>query len=75
VGRRYQELGCDNHRVERGKLIGRLGGSIMPSAANLSIDSRINPDEGIKPIAAYLIALLIGTIIVAAVPWISIGFL
>ncbi|NOJ39156.1 TRAP transporter large permease [Bradyrhizobium australiense] len=37
--------------------------------------SRINPDEGMKPIAAYMIALLIGTIIVAAVPWISIGFL
>lgn len=37
--------------------------------------SRTNPDEGMKPIAAYMIALLIGTIIVAAVPWISIGFL
>lgn len=37
--------------------------------------SRINPDEGMKPMAAYMIALLIGTIIVAAVPWISIGFL
>ena len=37
--------------------------------------SRINPDEGMKPIVGYLIALLIGTIIVAAVPWISIGFL
>jgi len=37
--------------------------------------SRINPDEGMKPIAAYMIALLIGTIIVAVVPWISIGFL
>jgi TRAP-type C4-dicarboxylate transport system permease large subunit len=37
--------------------------------------SRINPDEGMKPIAAYMIALLIGTMTVAAVPWISIGFL
>jgi tripartite ATP-independent transporter DctM subunit len=37
--------------------------------------SRINPDEGMKPIVGYLLALLIGTIIVAAVPWISIGFL
>jgi len=37
--------------------------------------SRINPDEGMKPIVGYMIALLIGTIIVAAVPWISIGFL
>ncbi|WGD50857.1 TRAP transporter large permease subunit [Bradyrhizobium sp. CB1650] len=37
--------------------------------------SRINPDEGMKPIAGYMIALLIGTLIVAAVPWLSIGFL
>src|SRR5215213_4723623 len=37
--------------------------------------SRIHPDEGMKPIVGYLVALLIGTIIVAAIPWISIGFL
>ena len=37
--------------------------------------SRIHPDEGMKPIIGYMLALLIGTIIVAAVPWISIGFL
>ncbi|PWE77286.1 ABC transporter permease [Bradyrhizobium sp. SUTN9-2] len=37
--------------------------------------SRINPDEGMKPIVGYMIALLIGTVIVAAVPWLSIGFL
>jgi tripartite ATP-independent transporter DctM subunit len=37
--------------------------------------SRINPDEGMKPILGYMIALLIGTLIVAAVPWLSIGFL
>ncbi len=37
--------------------------------------SRIHPDEGMKPIVGYLIALLIGLIVVAAVPWISIGFL
>jgi tripartite ATP-independent transporter DctM subunit len=37
--------------------------------------SRINPDEGMKPIIGYMIALLIGTLIVAAVPWISVGFL
>ena len=36
---------------------------------------RVNPDEGIRPIVGYLLALLIGTLIVAAVPWISIGFL
>ena len=37
--------------------------------------SRIHPDEGMKPIIGYMLALLIGTIIVAAMPWISIGFL
>lgn len=37
--------------------------------------SRINPDEGMKPIIGYMLALLIGTLIVAAVPWISTGFL
>ena len=36
---------------------------------------RVNPDEGIRPIVGYMVALLFGTIIVAAVPWISIGFL
>src|SRR5205807_4325147 len=37
--------------------------------------SRIRPDEGMKPIVGYMIGLLVGLIIVAAVPWISIGFL
>jgi len=37
--------------------------------------SRINPDEGMRPIVGYMLVLLIGTIIIAAVPWISIGFL
>lgn len=36
---------------------------------------RVNPDEGIRPIGAYLLALFIGLVVVAAVPWISIGFL
>ena len=36
---------------------------------------RVNPDEGIGPIVGYMVALLIGIIIVAAIPWISIGFL
>ena len=35
--------------------------------------SRIHPDEGIRPMLGYVLALLIGTIIIAAVPWISIG--
>ncbi|WP_407123344.1 TRAP transporter large permease subunit [Bradyrhizobium sp. STM 3561] len=37
--------------------------------------SRINPDEGMKPIVGYMIALLIGTLVVAAVPWLSIGYI
>jgi tripartite ATP-independent transporter DctM subunit len=37
--------------------------------------SRIHPDEGIKPMVGYILALLVGTILIAAVPWISIGFL
>ncbi|NEU98072.1 TRAP transporter large permease subunit [Bradyrhizobium uaiense] len=37
--------------------------------------SRIHPDEGMGPILAYMLALVLGTVIVAAVPWISIGFL
>jgi tripartite ATP-independent transporter DctM subunit len=36
---------------------------------------RVDPAEGIKPILGYMLALLIGLIVVAAVPWISIGFL
>ena len=36
---------------------------------------RVNPDEGMRPIVGYMIALLLGLIVVAAIPWISIGFL
>jgi tripartite ATP-independent transporter DctM subunit len=37
--------------------------------------SRIHPDAGMRPIVGYMIALLIGTIVIAAVPWISTAFL
>lgn len=37
--------------------------------------SKIHPDQGIRPIIGYMVALLIGIVIIAAVPWISIGFL
>ncbi|MEI6116949.1 MAG: TRAP transporter large permease subunit [Burkholderiales bacterium] len=37
--------------------------------------SHIDPDEGMKPIVGYLAALMIGIALVAALPWISIGFL
>ncbi len=35
----------------------------------------VNPDEGMKPIVGYMLALLAGLVLVAAVPWISTGFL
>jgi tripartite ATP-independent transporter DctM subunit len=37
--------------------------------------ARVNPDRGIRPLMGYMAALLVGTIVVAAVPWLSIGFL
>jgi TRAP-type C4-dicarboxylate transport system permease large subunit len=37
--------------------------------------ARVNPDRGIRPMLRYMTALLVGTIIVAAVPWLSTGFL
>jgi TRAP-type C4-dicarboxylate transport system permease large subunit len=36
--------------------------------------SRVNPSVGMKPIVGYMAALVIGTIIVAAVPGLSTGF-
>ena len=37
--------------------------------------SKIHPDEGLRHIAGYIGALLLGLAIVALVPWFSIGFL
>jgi len=36
---------------------------------------RVDPAEGVRPIFGYMLALLIGLIVVAAIPWISIGFI
>jgi tripartite ATP-independent transporter DctM subunit len=36
---------------------------------------RVDPAQGIKPIWGYMLALLVGLVIVAIFPWISIGFL
>jgi tripartite ATP-independent transporter DctM subunit len=36
---------------------------------------KVDPAEGMRPIWGYMAALLVGLILVAAVPWISIGFL
>jgi tripartite ATP-independent transporter DctM subunit len=37
--------------------------------------SKVDPLEGMKYIGGYMVALLVGLVIVAAVPWISTGFL
>jgi tripartite ATP-independent transporter DctM subunit len=36
---------------------------------------RVDPAEGVRPIWGYLLALMVGLIIVVIFPWISIGFL
>src|SRR3979490_2891440 len=36
---------------------------------------KVDPAEGIRPIWGYMLALLVGLIVVAVFPWISIGFL
>lgn len=36
---------------------------------------KVKPDEGMRPIVGYLLALAVGIVVVAAVPWISTGFL
>ena len=36
---------------------------------------RIDPTEAIRPIIGYMLALLVGLLVIAAVPWLSIGFL
>ena len=37
--------------------------------------SQISPDAGMRSIWGYLLALIVGLLIVAAVPWLSTGFL
>ncbi len=37
--------------------------------------ARVQPDVAIRPMLGYLLALLIGIVVIAAVPWLSIGFL
>ena len=37
--------------------------------------SRVHPDAGLRYIGAYMVALMVGLAIVAAIPWISTGFL
>jgi TRAP-type C4-dicarboxylate transport system permease large subunit len=37
--------------------------------------SRIHPNAGLTPILPYLLALVFGTLVIAAIPWITTGFL
>ena len=37
--------------------------------------SRVDPSEGIRAIWGYLFALMLGIVVIACIPWISIGFL
>ncbi len=37
--------------------------------------SRVDPDLGLRPMAGYVLALLVGTLVVAALPWLSTGLL
>ncbi|MDE2120623.1 MAG: TRAP transporter large permease subunit [Betaproteobacteria bacterium] len=36
---------------------------------------RVQPEQGVRPLLGYLVALLAGIVVVAAVPWLSTGFL
>ena len=37
--------------------------------------ARVNPDRGIRAMLRYMTALLVGIVVIAAVPWLSVGFL
>jgi tripartite ATP-independent transporter DctM subunit len=37
--------------------------------------SRIDPQEGLRPLVGYVVALVIGVVVIAAVPWFSTAFL
>jgi tripartite ATP-independent transporter DctM subunit len=37
--------------------------------------ARVHPDRAIRPMVGYMLALLVGVIVVAALPWLSTGFL
>lgn len=36
---------------------------------------KVNPDDGMRPMVGYMLALLVGVIVIALIPWFSIGFL
>ena len=53
--------------------------SPAPRPSILEIDPYVPGESrlpaGLKPIIGYLVALVIGLFVIAAVPWLSIGFL
>jgi len=62
------------HRARFNVSAARLAGIPIAFASGLGT-FRVNADEGLRPIVGYLVALFVGTAIVAAVPWLSIGSL
>jgi len=50
-------------------------GSSYKSAQTLGIIGKISPDDALWRIWPYIFALVVALVIVAAVPWLSIGFL
>lgn len=36
---------------------------------------RVNPEDAVRPLWGYMVALLVGLVLVVAIPWISTGFL
>jgi TRAP-type C4-dicarboxylate transport system permease large subunit len=58
----------DGDRAVRAAVRGRV-------LSQLCAIGNVNPDDAVSRVWPYLGALLVGTIIVAAVPWLSIGFL
>jgi tripartite ATP-independent transporter DctM subunit len=37
--------------------------------------ARVDPEKGVRPIVSYMGAVVVGLILIAAIPWLSIGFL
>jgi len=37
--------------------------------------SKVEPAKGMRPIVGYIAAMFVGLVIVAAIPWLSIGFI
>jgi TRAP-type C4-dicarboxylate transport system permease large subunit len=51
------------------------GAILMIIGTATAMACKVRPDAGMRPIIGYMIALLIGIVIIASVSWISTGFL